>query len=252
MNRPGAVETGRLMDSYMMLFDMSRFPNLESLTVNLLKKTYRKKIFQNHPDRAVVLGVDRSILDERSKEITFAYDMLLRYVEAKRRPARRHAGRGNVRTGAKKGGPRVKKTIDEALFSSMNKYQMPPATISLIHYLYYLDVIDFKTVVEALTWQKNERPYLGKLAREMKFLNDSDTALIVKNRRKKELFGSCAIRLGLLRSDQVSLLMVEQDARTPRIETYLLRHAILNERELAFVMAKLDEHNMRASARKSA
>ena len=252
MNRSGAVETGQLMDSYMMLFDMSRFPSLENLTANVLKKTYRKKIFQNHPDRAVVLGVDRSILDERSKEITFAYDMLLQYVEAKRRPARKHAGRGNVRTGATKGGPWVKKTIDETLFSSMNKYQMPPVAISLIHYLYYLDVIDFKIVVESLTWQKNERPYLGKLAREMNFLSDDDTALIVRSRRRKELFGACAIRLGLLTSGQVSLLLVEQDARTPRIETYLLRHAILNERELEFVMEKLDDHNVRASARKSA
>ncbi len=240
------------MDSYMMLFDMNRHPSLESLTVNLLKKTYRKKIFQNHPDRAVVLGLDRSVLDERSKEITYSYDMLLRYVEAKRRPARKHAGRGNVRTEARRGGPRAQRPIDETLFSSINKYQMPPVTISLIHYLYYLDVIDFKTVVEALTWQKNERPYLGKLAREMKILGDSDTARIVRNRRKKELFGACAIRLGLLTSEQVSLLLVEQDARTPKLEAYLLKHAILDERELAFIMEKLDEHNMRASARKSA
>ncbi len=251
MNRPGVPRMCQLMDSYMMLFGMNRHAALEDLTANVLKKTYRKKIFQNHPDRAVVLGVARSILNERSKGITDAYEMLLQYVGKRRKPAGR-TGRGKDRADAGKRGPGEKRHLDETLFSSTIINQVPDEPVSLIHFLYYLEIIDFTIVVEALTWQKTERPYIGKLARKMNFLTDSDTACIIRSRRTKELFGACAIRLGMLTSDQVKLLLAEQDARTPRIEIYLLTRAILDEKELAFVMAKLDEHNSKASIRKSA
>ena len=73
-----------VLRAYQLLFSVKYGVNpemLRGLKINSIKSAYKQMAMKSHPDRAVLLGVHRSILEKKFKEINEAYSLLASVVE---------------------------------------------------------------------------------------------------------------------------------------------------------------------------
>lgn len=204
--------------------------DLRSLDAQTVKKTYHELLFKNHPDRANALGMSKTLLTERTLTLTKAYETILSYLAhgGSVRQSDRYANRQ----------PRSSKTMAQhpCLFAE---------------YLLMRHVITAKQFFQALAWQKSERPYYGRLARDLGLLTDTDTALIVKSRRRREKFGETARRMGLLSEEQHASLLMKQRAMEPKIGQFFIVQGILSNDQLDRHLAEHLEYREQQSYRRS-
>lgn len=218
----------------------------ERVDIRELKKAFRAMIFRNHPDRSRILGVDNSVLSERSKKITESYRTLLDALERKK-PIIMMKARPS--SGARAG---IRPTIDERFFGKIKKFDIPGVKMKLGQFVYYLGIIDFKTLLRAIQWQKDHRRYFGEIARDLGFLADDDVTRVFREKRKGERFGACAERLSLLKREQTDYVILMQRRRLPRIGEFFISKKILTPEELDLVTVQLSRHNRKASSEKTA
>lgn len=111
------------------------------------------------------------------------------------------------------------------------------------HYLYYSGVTTWKTVIQALVWQRMERPRLGELGRRFGMLTEEEVLIILKNRLPLKPFGETAIDLGLLTVSQLSSLMFHQKRLQKKFGEFFLERKLLRPEQLHRLIAKFQLHN---------
>lgn len=223
------------------------FPGtMENLDRNLLKEEFRKRIFQSHPDRARILGVDEAQLAERSKLLTGAYRLIMQYMESRLRAAPR---RGRARSGPARPNGGERPVIDESFFQNLNRYLIPKLPQRIGQYLYRLGVIDFKTLLAAIAWQQQHRPMFGKLALDLDMISNEDFLKIISDKMEGERIGELAVRLGLIQPGDRDRILREQLRRVPRIGGYFVKNSLVTGGELDIVLLQLAEHNRKYAPR---
>ncbi|MEW6220158.1 MAG: molecular chaperone DnaJ, partial [Thermodesulfobacteriota bacterium] len=152
------------------------------------------------------------------------------------------AGQGRSETGAAGGW-----TLD-------GRYQGPLPQRELLfgHFLYYSGAISWRSMIQALVWQRMQRPRIGEIARRLGWLSDGDVQSIFRQRRIFERFGGIAQRVGLLTDFQVRVLLLHQRRLQRRLGDYFVEQSLLSEHDVERLHEGLRLHNASMRRERSA
>jgi hypothetical protein len=216
-----------------------------------LKAVYRKKALETHPDRAMALACQSPVLEERFKEVNAAYQELREYLENPwqftliddRFRKRQHHSPQKTRSRSKTQTNRKDSPLD-GLYSRFFEGTMPQRELLFGQYVYYYGYISYRQLIDAIIWQKFQRPLIGKIAVRWGWLYEDDVRQILGQRQWGEKFGETALRGGYLTSDRLRIILGRQRMLQPRIGKYFVEKRILPA-SLVETMAEQSRHHNR-------
>ena len=213
-----------------------------------LKAAYRKKAKETHPDFFACEAPNvQKEQTSRFRDVAEAYDVCNRYFKqrekrlhtssspahAYRSPrARTKKARGPVNNVHGPAGPSVHKSL-------------PLHCLQFGQYLYYRGFISYRALIDAVVWQRKQRPLIGDIALRWGWLNTAAIERIIRARGLRGLFGEKALALDLLTLFQVKVLLFFQFSRQERLGTYFVQHNIMKPAKLERLAQELREYNMR-------
>ena len=245
------------------------FSDLLNTDISALKAAYRNRIMENHPDRSKVLGVNDRILTERFKVINRAYADLSNFIENAQkdktiqyhnsRPAGKNKtwpSRNRTRRNTdsqcsdraysdRKQEPRNNKSAFQRNHALNKSNWLPHYEVPLGQYLFFIRIISLTTLIEAIIWQRQQRPFYGTIALKWNILTRNDISSIHTNKKPKEKFGECALRMGLLNSFQHRAILCKQKNQQKPIGQYFIEKNILTVDELKTHLLGQKKHNQR-------
>ncbi len=208
-----------------------------------VKSAYRKKAKENHPD---LFASDPAHVQQKQtalfRDILEAYDVLNLFFEQRAlQPSKTAASRPASRPAAKQQATRPRSTSsgDDQYY----KGHVPYRTLQIGQYLYYRGRITFNTLIDALMWQRRQRPSIGDIALEWGLLDAEKVDRIFMEAHGPRLFGEKAVELGLLTVFQVNTILLYQRTQQSRLGDYFLQNRHLGYDELEKLVRELNEHN---------
>ena len=230
------------------LFGPQITPSLEFfkyLQPSGLKAAYRKKALETHPDRAGAIGEDAAKMTELFLEATCAYQSLLPLITnngavISSRPVDSNKKREYAT--ARKG--RHRGASDHFYTGSI-----PKRSLLIGQFLYYTGIISWKTLIDAVVWQREQRPMIGQIALKWKKLSERQIQMVLMARRLGEKFGECAAREGYLTRFEVMALLGRQSRLQCPIGQYFLRQNLLQDQDLNHMVERQQIHNRRIACR---
>jgi hypothetical protein len=109
--------------------------------------------------------------------------------------------------------------------------------------------VRWSDLVEAIAWQRAQRPPIGRIAVELGFLAHDDVGVILERRRLAGAngipFGAWAIRLGYLTTFQVLAILGQQLRAQRPIGQYFVGRGILGPDEIEAIRQRILRHNVR-------
>ncbi|MDD5169167.1 MAG: J domain-containing protein, partial [Syntrophales bacterium] len=203
---------------------------LQYLQMPGLKAAFRKKALETHPDRAASLALEAIDLEEQFKQVNAAYKDLAVYLEnpLKFRLIDDHSGRRpdihKYRTHYRpKARPKSQdQTYEKKQTNFFFQGKIPEREFLFGRYLYYQKLISYKQLIDAIIWQKVQRPLIGHLALRWKWLLEHDVSELMNRRQLGERFGECALRCNYLTPHELNMLLGRQRILQPRIGKYFV------------------------------
>jgi hypothetical protein len=205
------------------------------------KVAFRTQAKQHHPDRFAGAPQEiRTRQTERFREIHQAYSLLNDFFAARQRPARpgAHAARPCRPTRPSQPHPAT----------TSNRDALPPLPLEFGLFAFYSGRIDYRDLIDALVWQRRQRPTIGALARQWGWLSADKVAKILGHRGNGGRFGRRAVALGLLTPLQVDALLRHQRNHQQRLGQYFVERGLLSTDDADQLACELDRHNARFAA----
>jgi len=239
-----------------------------------LKATYRRRAMETHPDRARSLGRPEAVLAREFKRVAEAYRVLsmLRGGPVPRaavRPPPQRAARpapnrspprpppspaervrvhrtpgpapapDPVRPSAWSGAPRVRVGV--------RPEDLPRRRLRFAEYLYYAGRVRWTELVDAIAWQRAQRPPLGRIAVDFGFLAPDDVGVLLERRREAAAgaipFGEWAVRQGYLTPFQLLAALGQQLRMQQPIGQFFVERGIIEPEEIDAVRRRILRHN---------
>lgn len=214
---------------------------LKYLRPSGLKSAYRKIALETHPDRARTLGKHASDLNDRFAEVLSAYRKLktamkddgiiladpppdYRAATASRQPRNKN---------------RPTRKNSDYYFSG----SPPKRNLLFGQFLFYSGLVSWKTYVNALIWQRRQRPLLGQIAMNWGLLSLQDIREILAARQLGEKFGESAIRQGYLKAYNLLALLGKQRRLQPRFGEYFLQNGWFTSAQTDAFFKMQQHHN---------
>jgi hypothetical protein len=126
---------------------------------------------------------------------------------------------------------------------------LPRRRLRFAEYLYYSGRVPWTAFVDAISWQRRQRPALGRIAVDWGFLAAEDVTEILERRRvacaQKIPFGEFAVRLGYLTSFQLLAVLGRQLRLQRRIGEFFVEKGFLEPEEIDRVRLRIARHNAR-------
>ena len=251
---------------------------LEYLQWPGIKSAYRKRALETHPDLVASRGEQIQLFHTNLfQNIQEAYENLTCYLEARdkgyrfppdpQRDFRRHGSEGRSRqnsTSVKTKGAadpsrrqtragatgrqadRQKPQTNADTYRSTEKFyqgSIPDHKLLFGHYLYYSGITTWRTIIQALIWQRTGRPRLGEIGRRFGMINEEDIQLVLKYRTVLQPFGESAVRLGLLSERQLKMLIFHQKCLQKKFGEFFVEKRIFNPVRLTQLLEKHKAHN---------
>ena len=233
-----------------------------------LKKAYRLKARQTHPDLVVAnqARIENSSLADFAT-VQQAYENLRSYLDRRdlgcrfsatvpnnpppgfaqgaqwRNTAEQFRQRGKCRTeppGARTG--QTPGGVDNG-YTRLYCGPVPPIRMRLGNFLYYSGLIDWMTIVKALIWQRSQRPRVGELARQLGWLTDGEIREVLANRELMEKFGASAVRRQNLTEKQLKALVGYQKVLQKKLGAFFLEQHLFTVAELDELVRRQRAHN---------
>ncbi|HEY5975160.1 MAG TPA: J domain-containing protein, partial [Geobacteraceae bacterium] len=207
-----------------------------------VKAAFRQRAKEHHPDlhdTADPLHVSRTT--RRFREVTEAYRLFGRFFK-ERATGDEYPHPQNP----KQARPAAGGTAEPVYHAGA----IPNRPLEFGRYLYYRQVIPYQALIQALSWQRQQRPAIGRIAVNWGWLDTATVQAILGNRSIHGRFGDRAIHLGLLRASQVRTLLAFQRASQSKLGSYFVNAGYLTNSELARLLADLHHHNLRLSGRR--
>lgn len=210
------------------------------------KSAFRNQAKAHHPDAHASSSTQiRKQHTERFREVRQAYDLITEFLDKRHRqktPSRR---------------PSQSTSHWGSSSSYQRKQQKPhsrPSKIPAIPlefgmYSYYQGQVTYQQLIEALVWQRRQRPTLGVIAQKWGWLSEAKVAQILAHRGHAARFGKKAIELGYLKPHQVEALLQHQRSLQTRIGQYFIEKGLLTEEDADLISTKLKSHNGQLSTR---
>ncbi len=198
-----------------------------------VREAFRRRAMETHPDRAQALGRSEASLSEEFRRVLRAYELLSREEAAP--PPRPVAQRPRERAS--------RPPVDH-----LHRAPLPRRPLLFAEFLYYSGRASWRNLVEAVAWQRRQRPAIGRLAVEWGHLSDDEVREILDRRRRDgatEPFGEYARRNGFLSGAQLLALLGRQRRLQQRIGRFFVETGIVSEGEIPDLDADLSRHNAR-------
>jgi hypothetical protein len=221
----------------------------------LLKTTFRRRALETHPDRAQALGRSEADLAREFDAVRAAYGLLSTLAapppSASPRPST--ASRpATARPAAPPASPpraaraRARAEPDGA---SRAARPLPARRLRLAEFLYYSGRVPWSAFVDAVAWQRAQRPALGRIAVEMGFLTAADVADLLALRRAEGALGvpigEWAVRRGALAEIERLAALGRQARRQRRIGAFFVERGMVSAEALDQARHAMDGHNAR-------
>jgi hypothetical protein len=210
------------------------------------KSAYRRKAKETHPD--FFAGEDLRVQREQAslfRDVVRAYDVITLFFRQREKglwlpPA----------------GVHVPPSHDDPPHDTANTREnrpgrpgpqrpLPLRPMQLGHYLFYRGIITYRMLIEALVWQRKQRPVIGSLAMKWGWLSTEAIERILRSGGRMGRFGEKAVDLELLSTFQVKTLLYYQQSQQERLGMYFVRNNLLTREELDRLVRELDDHNAR-------
>jgi hypothetical protein len=208
-----------------------------------LREAYRRRVLDTHPDRAAVLGRDPEALSREFEAVCDAYRRLCPTeapfavdAPAPCAPRRRTAPSA----------PQGRQPVDH-----VHRGSLPRRPLLFAEYLYYAGRVSWRNLVEAVAWQRRQRPAVGRIAVQWGHLRDDEVRRVLAAGRAArvggagEPFGETARRLGLLTSVQLLAILGRQRRLQRRIGEFFLEAGLVEASEIGALQAECSRHNAR-------
>jgi hypothetical protein len=231
---------------------------------DVLKATYRRRALETHPDRARALGRPERELAREFNAVADAYRVLsaIRGRPASRAPSRPPARASRPATpsarAAEPAPPRAAPPAEPAraprVRVGVRPEDLPRRRLRFAEYLYYSGRVRWTELVEAIAWQRAQRPPIGRIAVELGFLRPDDVGVILERRRLAAAnampFGEWAVRIGYLTPFQVLVAMGYQLRKQRPIGQFFVERGVLETDEVDAIRRRVLRHNTRFGATK--
>jgi hypothetical protein len=202
-----------------------------------LREAFRRRALDAHPDRARALGRSEASLAEEFRALFDAYRLLSHEGPPRPRPA----SPGETGSEPRRPGRSPQDHVHRA--------PLPHRTLLFAEYVYYSGRASWRNLVEAVAWQRRQRPALGRIAVEWGHLSEEEVRAILDERRRDgaagEPFGAYARRKGFLTGGQLLALLGRQRRQQRRIGEFFVESGILREAEVRALDDDLARHNAR-------
>ena len=221
-----------------------------------IKTAYRKKAFDTHPDRAMVLGAFAEDLNAEFINVRQAYEKLLSFAEAKnirqgssasyngftpeqRSSCQNHRHYNNEQKHTRHN-PKGKKQHYDHFYAG----SFPKGNLMLGQFLYYSGLISWRTLIEAICWQRRQRPLIGQIAVSWRLIAYPDVLGILKVRKFDEKFGECALRIGYISYYELFALIGKQKKMQRPLGEFFIENGLLSNDDLLNIVRKQQRHNI--------
>jgi len=210
---------------------------LSALDAVSVKREFRKRVLECHPDRAQVLGRKIEELEGDFLRLSLAYEILKRYLEpvqtrAQNVPRDEAAGPSAARPGGQ-----------EPPRDHFWHANLPPKRMLFGQLLYYSGRISWKTLMSAVSWQRKQRPVFGSIARERGYLEPAAIQILLQNRELFEHIGEAAVRLGYLSSYQRNAVLGCQQKLHQPLREFFIEQGVMDDEELDDWFERQKAHN---------
>jgi hypothetical protein len=126
---------------------------------------------------------------------------------------------------------------------------LPRRRIRLAEFLYYSGRISWATMVEAIAWQRRQRPAVGRIAVDYGFLTPVEVMEVIERRHRAGAndvpFGEFALRIGMITPFE-RLAMVGRQSRLQRpIGQFFVERGLIVEPEFDELRRQIVRHNLR-------
>lgn len=204
-----------------------------------VREAWRRRALETHPDRAAALGRDERELAREFQALFEAYRTLCPSSDPPEAapPARPPP------PGARPPPRSARPPVDH-----LHRGGLPHRTLLFAEYLYYSGRVSWRNLVEAVAWQRRQRPPIGRIAVEWGHLDDAQVREVLQARRRGDggkPFGECAREMGLLTGVQLLALLGRQRRLQRRIGEYFVEAGLVAGREVPELDAELVAHNAR-------
>lgn len=218
-----------------------KISDISRISLSRIKEIFRDRVKEVHPDMAVALGRNRALLEEEFKLINEAYHFITDEIKSSKKP------KIIINPYSDTVSPRRKRPEVKTQKSGNFFYRgrLPEKELRFAEYLYYSRIINWKTLINSLTWQGRNRPRTGELAQKYGFLNRDDLVEVIRNSLLQERLGQTAIRMNLLTRDQLRKVLFKQKSYRLPIGKYFTLHKLLDIELLEKMLRENMLHNIK-------
>lgn len=204
-----------------------------------VRSAYRKKAKIIHPDRFAVSCTTIKTRQQRLfQDLNQAHQTVQSYLKQKHHVPKSHYPPKQSAYSQ----PRRRRK-DPPYQKQWGWSSLPQRPLQFGIFLYYLGIIPFQALIAAITWQRQQRPALGDIARQWGWLNEQEIRQIIMYRSGSHKFGERAEQLGLLNNLQVRTLLFHQRSKQEQIGNYFIAQGFFDEAKRNQLLAQLAEHN---------
>ena len=201
-----------------------------------VRSAYRKKAKVTHPDRfAIAASGTREKQQRLFQDLNQAHQTVLKFLKQRELPAS-----GYFRSRSRNTYSHATPRRQERPYSKYYRGALPARPLQFGLFLYYLGLVPFNAVISAITWQRQQRPVLGEIAKRWGWLNDEQ---ILNHRSGVRKFGERAEQIGLLTSHQTRTMLYHQRSQQKQMGRYFIDQGFFNDEALNQLLNQLAEHN---------
>jgi curved DNA-binding protein CbpA len=206
-----------------------------------VKSAFRQKAKQIHPDMYTGASADEyERQTELFRDVNEAYKLLDRFTATENKRLWTPADQETTFRYDSAASPSTRETYEEE-----DEFSLPQRYLEAGLYLYHRGIITYAEMIEALVWQRRQRPVLGDLARRWGWLKDKDIEAINRQRTFRGRFGARAVHYGYLTPFQVQVLLRYQQRCQQPFAQYFVEQGILSRDEVERLMRQQAQHNAR-------
>ena len=226
--------------------------NLSREFLNYLQPSGAKTAFRcqakaHHPDAYANSSTQiRKQQTERFREIRQAYDLIIDFLEKRHHTQAKPSAR-SAQTAAHRGSGATRQRSQQK--PRPRASSIPSIPLEFGMFTYYQGKVSYQQLIEALVWQRRQRPTLGVIAQKWGWLSDAKVAQILGHRGHAARFGKKAVELGYLKPHQVEALLKHQRSLQQRIGQHFIEKGLLTEEEAEQIAQSLEAHNSQVSLR---